>query len=98
MTGLDRFYANVGNTAYMQTNIEFTDSTGLHVSDAVQGRTHDLDLDPAPARVDGSSLVNHVDTRRGTNSTGGFSRGNNVPAATAATIVPRRRLRRSIGA
>jgi predicted alpha-1,2-mannosidase len=58
------------------------DNAGGAVGTRFQGWVDDLDLDPAPARVDGSSLVDHVDTRRGTNSTGGFSRGNNVPAAT----------------
>nr|WP_243861931.1 GH92 family glycosyl hydrolase [Frigoribacterium endophyticum] len=58
------------------------DNDGGTADTRFQGWVDDLDLDPAPARVDGSSLVAHVDTRRGTNATGGFSRGNNVPAAT----------------
>ena len=32
-----------------------------------------------PAAIDGSGLTDYVDTRRGTNSSGGFSRGNNLP-------------------
>jgi len=38
----------------------------------------------AATKIDDSSLTNFVDTRRGTNSSGGFSRGNNIPA----TAVP----------
>ena len=38
----------------------------------------------AAAMIDGSSLTNFVDTRRGTNASGSFSRGNNIPA----TAVP----------
>jgi len=34
--------------------------------------------------IDGSSRTNYVDTRRGTNASGSFSRGNNIPA----TAVP----------
>ncbi|WP_255447394.1 GH92 family glycosyl hydrolase [Schumannella soli] len=47
------------------------------------GWVDDIALAPKVA-VDGSSLVNWVDTRRGTLSSGGFSRGNNFPA----TAVP----------
>ncbi|MET4053383.1 putative alpha-1,2-mannosidase [Frigoribacterium sp. PvP054] len=64
-------------------SVVFTyDNAGGTADTRFQGWIDDLDLDPAPARVDGSSLVDHVDTRRGTNSTGSFSRGNNIPAAT----------------
>ena len=35
---------------------------------------------PADERDTSDGLVSYVDTRRGTNSTGGFSRGNNLPA------------------
>lgn len=38
-----------------------------------------LDLGPAPADPDGSDRCAYVDTRRGTNASGGFSRGNNLP-------------------
>ncbi|WP_430501444.1 GH92 family glycosyl hydrolase [Micromonospora trifolii] len=44
-----------------------------------QGWLDDVELTAAPASIDGSKLTNYVDTRRGTNSTGGFSRGNNLP-------------------
>lgn len=45
-----------------------------------------LDLDPAPrlgndGRVDVADVVDLVDTRRGTNSSAAFSRGNTIPAA-----------------
>ncbi|MGV9212877.1 GH92 family glycosyl hydrolase [Micromonospora sp. RB23] len=44
-----------------------------------QGWLDDVELTPNPVTIDGSRLTNYVDTRRGTNSTGGFSRGNNLP-------------------
>ncbi|MCF0094033.1 GH92 family glycosyl hydrolase [Micromonospora sp. MH99] len=44
-----------------------------------QGWLDDVELTGTPAAIDGSRLTNYVDTRRGTNSTGGFSRGNNLP-------------------
>ncbi|TPW71557.1 GH92 family glycosyl hydrolase [Schumannella sp. 10F1B-5-1] len=44
------------------------------------GWVDDIALAPK-VQVDDSSLVNWVDTRRGTQSSGGFSRGNNIPAA-----------------
>ncbi|MEU4398190.1 GH92 family glycosyl hydrolase [Micromonospora orduensis] len=44
-----------------------------------QGWLDDLAVTASPASIDGSRLTNYVDTRRGTNSTGGFSRGNNLP-------------------
>ncbi|RLP85681.1 ATP-binding protein [Micromonospora sp. BL4] len=44
-----------------------------------QGWLDDVAVTASPASIDGSRLTNYVDTRRGTNSTGGFSRGNNLP-------------------
>ncbi|TDC33596.1 ATP-binding protein [Micromonospora sp. 15K316] len=44
-----------------------------------QGWLDDVEVTGSPTRIDGSKLTNYVDTRRGTNSTGGFSRGNNLP-------------------
>ncbi|SJN33004.1 GH92 family glycosyl hydrolase [Mycetocola reblochoni] len=46
-----------------------------------QGWVDDIEVTPDTEPIDGSSLVNYVDTRRGTNSSGAFSRGNNIPAA-----------------
>lgn len=43
------------------------------------GWVDDIKIDPAPAEIDASSLTNVVDTRRGTNASGSFSRGNNLP-------------------
>ena len=43
------------------------------------GWIDDLSIVPQPAAVDGSDLTNYVDVRRGTNSSGSFSRGNNLP-------------------
>ncbi|GAA4709811.1 putative alpha-1,2-mannosidase [Promicromonospora umidemergens] len=48
------------------------------------GWLDDVALEARPERIDGSSLTGYVDTRRGTLSSGSFSRGNNVPA----TAVP----------
>lgn len=47
----------------------------------VNGWLDDVRIGAAPVRDDSDGLVSYVDTRRGTNSTGGFSRGNNLPAA-----------------
>ncbi|WP_236062232.1 GH92 family glycosyl hydrolase [Actinacidiphila acididurans] len=44
-----------------------------------QGWLDDVTVTAAPAAIDGSSLTNYVDTRRGTNASGSFSRGNNLP-------------------
>jgi len=60
------------------------DNPGGSADTRFQGWVDDLDLDPAPPAFGGDELVESVDTRRGTNSTGSFSRGNNVPA----TAVP----------
>jgi len=46
----------------------------------VLGWIDDVSIDEAAPRDTGDGLVSYVDTRRGTNSTGGFSRGNNIPA------------------
>ncbi|WP_371779156.1 GH92 family glycosyl hydrolase [Streptosporangium subroseum] len=50
-----------------------TDSTRF------QGWLDDIVVTGVATPIDGSSLTNYVDTRRGTNATGGFSRGNNLP-------------------
>ncbi|WP_030490265.1 GH92 family glycosyl hydrolase [Micromonospora chokoriensis] len=44
-----------------------------------QGWLDDVEVEGSPTPIDGSKLTNYVDTRRGTNSTAGFSRGNNLP-------------------
>ncbi|MPV50225.1 LPXTG cell wall anchor domain-containing protein [Pseudactinotalea sp. HY160] len=46
----------------------------------VGGYLDDVTLDHAVERDTSDGLVSYVDTRRGTNSSGGFSRGNNIPA------------------
>lgn len=48
---------------------------------AFTGWIDDVTVELAPARDTSDGLVSWVDTRRGTNSTGGYSRGNNIPAA-----------------
>ena len=45
-----------------------------------KGWIDDLSIGAAPAANTSKSYVDHVDTRRGTNSSGSFSRGNNLPA------------------
>lgn len=44
------------------------------------GWLDDVEIGVAAARDTSDGFVSYVDTRRGTNSTGGFSRGNNLPA------------------
>ena len=44
------------------------------------GWIDDITIAEVPARDTSAGLVSYVDTRRGSNSTGGFSRGNNFPA------------------
>ncbi|MEN0130790.1 MAG: glycoside hydrolase domain-containing protein, partial [Brevundimonas sp.] len=55
-----------------------------HNPDGSKGATFSGWLDDVALRtattVDGSSLANFVDTRRGTNANSSFSRGNNIPA------------------
>lgn len=46
----------------------------------VNGWIDDIEVGAAEQRDTSDGLVSYVDTRRGTNSTGGFSRGNNFPA------------------
>ena len=53
-------------------------------STAFSGWVDDVRIDAAPVRDTAAGLVSHVDTRRGTNSSTSYSRGNNVPA----TAVP----------
>ncbi|MBO9625798.1 MAG: GH92 family glycosyl hydrolase [Microbacterium sp.] len=48
---------------------------------AFSGWLDDVSIGEVAARDTSDGLVSYVDTRRGTNSTGGFSRGNNIPAA-----------------
>ncbi|MGJ6967617.1 GH92 family glycosyl hydrolase [Streptosporangium sp. G11] len=55
------------------------DAPQATASTRFQGWLDDVTLTGVPAPIDGSRLTNYVDTRRGTNSTGGFSRGNNLP-------------------
>ena len=55
------------------------DNPGATATTLFQGWVDDVTVTGAPAAIDGSSLTNYVDTRRGTNATGGFSRGNNLP-------------------
>ncbi|MFF3437129.1 GH92 family glycosyl hydrolase [Streptosporangium sp. NPDC002721] len=55
------------------------DNPQATASTRFQGWLDDVVLTGVPAPIDGSRLTDYVDTRRGTNSTGGFSRGNNLP-------------------
>lgn len=48
---------------------------------AFSGWLDDITIEPGEPINTEDGLVSYVDTRRGTNSTGGFSRGNNIPAA-----------------
>lgn len=53
------------------------DNPGGTAATAFQGWLDDVTIEAEPARIDGSSLTNYVDTRRGTNSSSSFSRGSN---------------------
>lgn len=55
------------------------DNPGATASTRFQGWIDDVTVTGTPAPINGSVLTNYVDTRRGTNATGGFSRGNNLP-------------------
>ncbi|MBB5352968.1 putative alpha-1,2-mannosidase [Haloferula luteola] len=60
------------------------DNGGASETTEFQGWIDDIKIEQEPARIDGSSLTHYVDTRRGTNSSGAFSRGSNE----AITCVP----------
>ncbi|MFC7529848.1 GH92 family glycosyl hydrolase [Actinoplanes sp. GCM10030250] len=55
------------------------DNPGATAATRFQGWIDDIAVVGTPAVIDGSTLTNYVDTRRGTNSSGSFSRGNNLP-------------------
>jgi predicted alpha-1,2-mannosidase len=55
------------------------DDPGATASTHFQGWIDDVTVQATPPAIDGSSLTNYVDTRRGTNASGSFSRGNNLP-------------------
>ncbi|MCU7730594.1 GH92 family glycosyl hydrolase [Actinoplanes sp. KI2] len=57
------------------------DNPGATAATHFQGWIDDLAVTGTPATIDGSSLTNYVDTRRGSNASGSFSRGNNLPIA-----------------
>ncbi len=59
------------------------DNPGGSAATRFSGWVDDLSIAPA-APIEAETVLDHVDTRRGTNSSGGFSRGNNIPA----TAVP----------
>lgn len=55
------------------------DNPGGSAKTAFGGWVDDVSVDAEPARIDGASLTNYVDTRRGTNSSSAFSRGSDEP-------------------
>lgn len=56
------------------------DNTGGATKDTrFGGWIDDVSVQATPAVIDGADLTNYVDVRRGTNASGGFSRGNNLP-------------------
>ena len=55
------------------------DDPGATAATRFQGWIDDVAVVAAPTAIDGSRLTNYVDTRRGTNASGSFSRGNNLP-------------------
>jgi len=78
-------YANQWNDVQVDLSVAVgkTVDNVLLVVDApaadFEGWVDDLEIGPAPARLDGSDLAAYVDTRRGTNASHGFSRGNTLP-------------------
>lgn len=64
------------------TKVLFTyDNPSGKAATAFQGYLDDIAVADAPVASTKDGLVSYVDTRRGTNSSGSFSRGNNIPAA-----------------
>ncbi|MEE6273978.1 GH92 family glycosyl hydrolase [Georgenia sp. MJ206] len=57
------------------------DQPGAPAGTPVLGYLDDVTIEAAEPRDTSDGLISYVDTRRGTNSTGGFSRGNNLPAS-----------------
>ncbi|MBD5785942.1 GH92 family glycosyl hydrolase [Cellulosimicrobium terreum] len=57
------------------------DNAGGDAGTQFAGWLDDVAIQAQPETIDGSSLVNYVEPRRGTLSSGSFSRGNNIPAA-----------------
>jgi predicted alpha-1,2-mannosidase len=57
------------------------DNPGGEAGTRFAGWLDDVAIEAQPPVIDGSSRANYVDTRRGTLSSGSFSRGNNIPAA-----------------
>jgi predicted alpha-1,2-mannosidase len=55
------------------------DDPAAKADTAFGGWIDDVTIDPSPKQLDASTLTNVVDTRRGTNASGSFSRGNNLP-------------------
>ncbi|WBB67815.1 GH92 family glycosyl hydrolase [Micromonospora sp. WMMD812] len=55
------------------------DNPQATASTRFQGWIDDLTITGVAAPIDGSVRTNYVDTRRGTNASGSFSRGNNLP-------------------
>lgn len=57
------------------------DAPALAKGTVFRGFVDDVAVEQADTLDDSDGLISYVDTRRGTNSSGGFSRGNNFPAA-----------------
>ena len=55
------------------------DNPGATATTRFQGWLDDVSVVAAPTPIDGAKRTNYVDTRRGTNASGSFSRGNNLP-------------------
>ena len=57
------------------------DAPALAKGTVFRGFVDDVAVEQADTLDDSDGLISYVDTRRGTKSSGGFSRGNNFPAA-----------------
>jgi hypothetical protein len=57
MSGIDEFYAGVGNSSYARTNTEYTNASGQHVSPGVGASTHVVDATAAPTNAPQTSTI-----------------------------------------
>ncbi len=57
ISGLDTFYGGVGNSGYLKTNTEYTNSSGTHVGAGVTYQGHVTDVSSGPSSAPSTSTV-----------------------------------------
>jgi hypothetical protein len=57
ISGMDTFYGGIGDTPYLRSNIEYTQSGGAHVSAAASYQGHVNDPSATPSKDPGTSAV-----------------------------------------